>query len=75
MEGLKDGVIMFSQKSQKPIVPMWFEKKPRAFKINHLRIGKPIYLTEIYNKKLSPEELLQAEKKVLLAYEEFENFN
>lgn len=75
MEGLKDGVIMFGQKSQKPIVPMWFEKKPKIFSLNRLHIGKPIYLTEIYNKKCSPEELVNAENKILLAYQEFENFD
>lgn len=73
MEGLKDGVIMFSQKTGKPIVPLWFEKKPSVFKINRLHVGKPIYLTELYGKKCTPEELADAENKILLAYEEIEN--
>ena len=75
MEGLKDGVIMFSQKSQKPIVPMWLERTPKVFRRNRLHIGKPIYLTELYDKKYTQEELEAAEKKILLAYSEFENFD
>lgn len=75
MDGLKDGVIMFSQKSQKPIVPIWMEKKPRIFRLNRLYIGKPIFLTEIYNKKYTQAELENAENKILYAYSEFDKFD
>lgn len=70
MENVKNGVIMFASKGQKPIIPIWIEKKPKFFRFNKMYIGKPIYLTEVFGKKVSDEELNLAEQKILDAYKD-----
>ena len=73
LNGFKLGMLVFALKAKKPIVPMWIDKKPKYFRFNTLRIGKPIYLDEFYDKKLTPEENLQMEQKVLGALADLKN--
>ena len=45
-DDIKNGTAMFALKTNAPIVPMYFVKKPRPFVFNKLIIGEPIYLSE-----------------------------
>lgn len=45
VENLKNGTVMFALKSQSPIVPMVFVRKPKLFRRNRLVIGEPIDIT------------------------------
>ena len=73
LQDFKSGAIMFAIKAKKPIVPMWIDKKPKFFRFNTLRIGKPIYFDEYFGKKLSPDEEEQANKLVLDALAELKS--
>ncbi len=71
MENLKNGGILLSVKSKKPIIPIWIEKRPRPFVLNKMIIGKPIYPQTF---ELLGEELNESiEKEVLAFYKELEN--
>ena len=61
---LKGGVAMFSLKADCYIQPMFFLKKPRAFRINKLIIGDPFKLTEFEGQKITSELLDSASKIV-----------
>ena len=65
LQDLKFGFLMFALKAKKPIVPMWIDKRPKLFRFNTLRIGKPIYLNEYFDKKLSEQENKLIEEKIL----------
>lgn len=52
---VKYGAILFAIKSQKPIIPVGVSKL-KLFSKTIVRIGKPIYYNDYYNKKLSSEE-------------------
>jgi 1-acyl-sn-glycerol-3-phosphate acyltransferase len=72
MENLKSGGIMFSAKSQKPIVPIWIKKRPRPFVLNKVVIGMPIYPQNFEG--LKGEELNQSiESEILKFYRPLEN--
>lgn len=64
---IKNGAGMIAIKSGAPIVPMWLEKKPKAFRKNRLIIGKPISMEEYQNKKLSNEVLEEVGTKLTSA--------
>ncbi len=59
---VKGGAAMFAIKTRSPIVPVWIKKRPRLFRFNTLRYGKPFTLEEFYDKKLDSEVLEQAGK-------------
>lgn len=65
---LKSGVIVFASKTKKPIIPIFIEKKPRIFKMNKMYIGKPIYLSELYDCKPTEKQLIDAENKIIETY-------
>lgn len=46
VQDVKNGVAMFSVKTQSPIVPMVLIKKPRMFCLNKFVIGKPLDLSK-----------------------------
>lgn len=46
VQDVKNGVAMFSVKTQSPIVPMVLIKKPRVFCFNKFVIGKPLDLSK-----------------------------
>ena len=75
LKDIKLGVLVFALKAKKPIVPMWIDKKPKLLRFNTLRIGKPIYLDEYYDKKLSQEQMTCLENEVIQALLELKNQN
>lgn len=60
----KGGAAMMAIKAKVPIVPMMIYKKPRPFRLNHILIGEPFEFTEYYDKKLTEEELQEADRKL-----------
>ncbi len=56
-EDIKNGASMFAIKTNAPVVPMIFVKKPRLFCFNKLIIGEPIYIDSSYNGNTSKENL------------------
>ena len=65
MQDVKNGVAMFASKTESPIVPAFFEKKPRPFRFNRFLIGKPFCLSEILGAtNLSKEHLCQASEYI-----------
>ena len=65
LNGVKNGLAMFALKTNSPIVPMWFVKKPKAFRRNVLLIGKPFYLEGFEGKKLTQDVLEEASNIVV----------
>ena len=61
---IKNGAGMIAVKSGAPIVPMWLEKRPRAFKKNRLIVGEPISMEAYAGQKLSNELLDEIGKKL-----------
>lgn len=64
---LKDGAILFSLKTNSPILPCVFLKKPRLFRFNKFIIGEPIKLYEMEqfsNKKIN-DDLIAMGKEIL----------
>lgn len=51
IEGIKNGVAMFSLKSKAPIIPMVYLKKNKVFRRNKLIIGSPMYFDLEYSKE------------------------
>lgn len=52
IQPIKNGVSVFSIKTESIIVPMQFYKAPKLFRKNYLIIGKPIDLSCYYGKKV-----------------------
>lgn len=55
VQDLKNGVAMFSVKTQSPIIPMVMIKKPIPFRINKLIIGEPLDLSKYEGKPTNKE--------------------
>ena len=55
---------MLAIKTKTPIVPVWIKKKPRLFRINSVKFGKPFTLEEFYDEKLTSEVLSKAGDKI-----------
>ena len=53
---------MMSIKCKTPIIPIVIYSKPKFFRRTDILIGEPFELTEYYNKKLSDEEMAQADE-------------
>lgn len=64
MGEIKNGAVMFALKTKSPIVPVWFSRRPKVFRLTKIEIGKPISLEEFYDKKLDEQTLEQASKLV-----------
>lgn len=64
MQELKKGIILIALKAKKPIVPMYFQKRPRFLRCNKLFIGEPIYFNDFYDKKIT-KEILDEGAKIL----------
>ncbi len=54
---LKNGVSMLSIKSGSPIIPMYFEKKIKLFRMNKLYIGESFELSKFKGEKLTQNVL------------------
>ncbi len=64
---LKNGVAMFALRTNTPVVPACFVKKPGFFKLNRLIVGKPIYLHEMeqFKDKKADKELLDQASDII----------
>ena len=58
------GAAMISIKTKAPIIPMMIYEKPRVFRMSHILIGEPFELTEYYDRKLTEEEMNEADEKI-----------
>lgn len=58
------GAAMMAIKTKTPIIPIVIYKKPRFFHMTHVIVGEPVELTEYYGKKLSAEEIAEADDKI-----------
>ncbi len=75
-DAIKNGVALFALKTNSPIVPIWFVKKPRIFRYNKILVGEPFYLDEFAGQKPTKEVLSQASdviiKKMLQLRDDYE---
>jgi 1-acyl-sn-glycerol-3-phosphate acyltransferase len=58
----RHGAAAIAIKSKTPVVPIMIYKKPRFFRMTHVLIGEPLELSEYYDRKLSEEEMQQADE-------------
>lgn len=61
----KSGAAVMAIKAKVPVVPMLIYKKPKPFRLNHILIGEPFELSEYYNRKLTEEDIREADEKLL----------
>ena len=59
------GAAVMAIKAKVPVVPMLIYKKPKPFRLNHILIGEPFELSEYYNRKLTEEDIREADEKLL----------
>ena len=65
MGAVKNGAAMFASKTESPIIPAIFVKKPRPFRFNKVIVGEPFYLHEIFGTtNLTKEQLAEAGKLI-----------
>ena len=64
LQSIKGGSAVFAVKSKCPIVPMMLLKKAKPFTRTKLIIGKPFYLEDFYDKKITPETVEQMDSIV-----------
>mgnify|MGYP001638881507 CR=1 FL=1 len=60
----KGGAAVMAIKAKVPIVPMMIYKKPKPFRLNHILIGEPFELSEYYDRKLTEEDIREADEKL-----------
>ncbi len=60
----KSGAAVMAIRTKAPIVPMVVYTKPRFFRCTHILIDKPFELCEYYDRKLTEEEILEADEKI-----------
>ncbi len=60
----KHGAAAIAIRAKVPVVPIMSYKKPRFFRMTHVLIGDPFELTEYYDRKLTEEELIEADEKL-----------
>lgn len=63
---IKNGASVFAYKSNSPIVPIWFDKKPKLFRMTKLYIGEQFYITkENYENsgEIMKEKLLEVKQQ------------
>ena len=60
----KGGAAVMAIKAKAPVVPMMIYKKPRPFRLNHILIGEPFELSEYYDRKLTEEDIKEADDKL-----------
>ena len=58
------GAALMAIKAKAPIIPIVIYKKPRFFHVTHIIVGDPMELTEYYGKKLTEQDLAEADNKV-----------
>ena len=60
----KSGAAVMAIRTKSPIVPIVVYTKPRFFRCTHILIDEPFELSEYYDRKLTEEEILEADEKV-----------
>lgn len=58
----KPGAAAMAIKAKVPIVPAAIYQKPKPFRMAHILYGKPFELSKFYDKKLTEEELAEADE-------------
>ena len=58
------GAAIMAIKAKAPIVPMLIYKKPKVFRKTHIVMGEPFELSEYYDRKLTDEEMEQANQRL-----------
>lgn len=61
---IKSGLAMIAIKTKTPIVPLWFDQKPKVFRKSVMRIGEPFELSQFYDQKLDEQTLEKASQIV-----------
>lgn len=56
------GAAVMAIKCKTPIIPMVIYKKPKFFRCAHILIGEPIELSSYYDRKLTDEEIKEADE-------------
>ena len=64
IQPFKHGAAAMAIKTKTPVIPMVIYHRPKFFRMTHVLIGDPVELTEYYDRKLSEEELAQADEKL-----------
>ena len=59
------GASVIAIKNRVPIVPIMLYKKPRLFRMTHVLVGEPFELTEYYEASMTPQEIEDADNKIL----------
>ena len=57
LKDVKSGAAMFAVKTKKPVYPMMFHTRSRFLRKNYLIIGDKYEYTELYDKKLTPDDI------------------
>ena len=57
LQEIKGGTVIFAVKAKCPVVPLMIDRKSRVFRTTRIILGKPFYLDEFYDKKLTDEEI------------------
>jgi 1-acyl-sn-glycerol-3-phosphate acyltransferase len=60
----KHGAAMMAIRAKVPIIPMVIYNRPKLFRMTHFLIGEPLELTEYYDRKLTEEEMAQADNLI-----------
>lgn len=64
IQPFKHGAAALAIKTKTPVIPMVIYHRPKFFRMTHVLIGDPVELGEYYDRKLSDEELAQADEKL-----------
>ena len=70
VQDLKNGVAMFALKSNAPIIPMVFVRKPVIFRRNRFVIGEPIDVSQYQGQKATKEIYNEINEKITKSMEE-----
>ena len=60
----KHGAAMMAIRAKVPIIPMLIYNKPKLFRMTHFLVGDPLELTEYYDRKLTDEEMAEADNLI-----------
>lgn len=58
------GASAIAIRTKTPIVPVMLYKKPRYFRMAHVLVGEPFELSEYYDRKLTSQEIEEADNKI-----------
>lgn len=58
------GAASMAIKAKVPLIPIVLYTKPRFFRMTHVVVGEPIELTEYYDRKMSLDDVLEADEKL-----------